>query len=458
MASFSPVIRRIGTQLFWLPFWLAGVAWRHAHIFRAHPMTQFVYSDMQGYYESALRWYTPGYAPNVGDAVYPPGAGYFFGFFHKFDPTWISLEWALFLLSCATPLCLGWIAWNLFGARVAGLTIIFASLYFPWVDFFAFFLSEALFIPATVCAFALTVLALLTRHRVLGFLPAIAAGLMFGLAASVKTVALSSAVLIGGVLLWWQWRRRVSGLYRTVGYAAIGLVPVLVAVSHRCTKANEGHFCLVSTNGPLTTIFGHLPWVRSITWVDSARGLTLGWGCPVSAQRRMFDQEYTFNFGPYDGKANMAKIVEIVRADPVQALALSFDQIANLFYGSIPWPSSHTKWTRWALESEQGFLFLGMIPALFQLRRRARGLFRLDPAAAPEILLSLPVVGLTLTCFLTQGDPRYRIPLDGFIMILASAEIAGWFGGRQQACRLPEFGQPRRGVPRALPDVTTAGP
>jgi hypothetical protein len=423
-----------------IPFWFGGVAWRYYHLFRAHPMTQYVYSDMQGYYESALRFFTPGYVQGMGDTIYPPGAAYFFGLLHKIDPSWAAAQWALFALSCAAPLIIGWTAWSLFGIQVASLSVILTSFYFPWVDFFAFFLSEAVFIPATIGAFALLVLALRTRHRYLGILPAIASGAMFGLAASVKTVALASAVLLGAMLLWWQWRRRVPGLYRVVGCVALGVLTVLVPVAHRCTKANEGRFCLVSNNGPLTTLFGHMPWIRSITWNDSTRGMRWGWGCPVSAQRSMFDRDVYFDFGPYDTKANYAKIVDVVRKDPVETLALSFDQICNLFYGTIPWPSSATKWTRLALETEQLFLFVALVPALFHLRSRARSVLTLSPSAAPEILLCLPILALVMTCFVTQGDPRYRIPIDGFIVVMASAEILRWFGVRDEPSWILSFG------------------
>jgi hypothetical protein len=371
------------------------------------------------------------------------------------DPSWITAQWALFVLSCAVPLVLGWTAWALFGIHVASLSVILTSFYFPWVDFFAFFLSEAAFIPATVGAFALLVLALRTRHRSAGILPGIASGTMFGLAASVKTVALASAALLALILLWWQWRRGVPRLYRVVGCLALGLLPVLLAVGHRCTKANEGHFCLVSNNGPLTTIFGHTPWVRSIAWNDSARGMRWGWGCPVSAQRVMFDRDLSFDFPPYDSKANFAKIVDLVRKDPLETLELSFDQVCNLFYGTIPWPSSATKWTRWALESEQLFLGVGIVPALFHLRARARSVLTLNPSAASEILLCVPIVALVVTCFLTQGDPRYRIPLDGFIIVLASAEILRWLGVRDQVSWLANVGNARTvALPRQVDGLT----
>jgi hypothetical protein len=439
---FSSSTLRAVLPAFAIPFWLGGVAWRYDHLFYAHPMTQYIYSDMQGYYESALRYVTPGFVPSIADTIYPPGTGYFFGLMHKLDPSWVAAQWALFTLSCAVPLILGWIASTLFGIRVASLTVILASVYFPFVDFFGFFLSEALFIPAMVGALALLILALRARHRVVAVLPAVASGTMFGLAASVKTVALASAALLVLVLVWWQWRGRLRGLYRIAGVMVLGTSAVLFAVSQRCTRANEGHFCLVSNNGPVAAIFGHTAWVRAITWRDSARGITLGWGCPVSAQRRMFDRDITFDFGAYDSKANTRKLVEIVRKDPLGSLALSFDQVCNLFYGSIPWPSSHTKWGQVALESEQLFLLICTLPALLHLRTRVGSVLRLNPTAAPEILLCLPILGVVMTCFVTQGDPRYRIPFDGFIMVLASAEILSWLGIRDEVSRFPNFTNP----------------
>ncbi len=328
MHSFSRATGSLRALVLWLavPVWIFGVAWRYDYLFHAHPMTQYVYSDMQGYYESALRYFAPRFVPGVTDTIYPPGTAYFFGLLHQIDPTWVTAQWTLLALSCGVPLVLGWIAWVLFGIRVAALTVIFSSLYFPFVDFFAFFLSEAVFIPATVLAMALLILALRTRHRLPGLLPAIAAGMMFGLAASLKTVALAPLTLVIAVLVYWRWRCRVKGLYRVVACLVIGVLPIVVVVSHRCTRANGGQFCLVSTNGPIAAIFGHTPWVRSITWKDPARGITYGWGCPVSAQRRMFDRDYTFDFGAYDAKTNTRKLIELVKKDPLESLAMSFDR------------------------------------------------------------------------------------------------------------------------------------
>lgn len=402
-------------------------------------MTKYIYSDMQGYYESAIRYFTPGFVPSIVDTIYPPGAGYFFGALHLLDPSWQLAQWTLFALSCAVPVVIGWIAWTLFGIHVASLSVMFASGYFPWVDHYAFFLSEAPFIPATVIAFALLVLAIRATQSWVRFVAALSSGTMFGLASSVKTVALATMVLLAVLLVWWRLRGHARGLYRVVLGLIVGVSPVLLALGHRCTKANEGHFCIVSNNGPVTTIFGHTAWVRSITWVDSARGLTYGWGCPVSAQRSMFNRDLTFPFGPYDNARNMHEIVRLVRTRPLETLALSYDQVCNLFYGTIPWPSSHSDWARLSLETEQLFLLFCMIPAVLRLRLKARPLLKLNPIAAPELLLCAPILALVMTCFVTQGDPRYRIPLDGFIMILASAEILSWFGIRDEGPPLPGF-------------------
>lgn len=447
----SSSTRRNLLPLLAVAFWLGGVAWRYDHLFHAHPMTQYVYSDMQAYYESALRYLAPGVVQGIADTIYPPGTGYVFALLHKMDPSWVAAQWTLLGLSCAVPLILGWIALTLFGIRVASLSVILASVYFPFVDLFAFFLSEALFIPAMVGAVALLILALRARRQRIAVLPALASGAIFGLATSFKTVALASMTLLLLVLVWWQWRGRVRGLYRIVGCVVLGALPVLLALGQRCTRVNEGHFCLVSNNGPIAALFGHTPWVKSITWKDSARRITLGWGCPVSAQRRMFDREITYDFGAYDSKENTRKLVEIVLKNPLESLALSFDQVCNLFYGSVPWPASHSKWGRSSLEFEQLFLLVCTLPALLHLRTRVRPLLRLNPIAAPEILLFLPVVGVVMTCFVTQGDPRYRVPFDGFIMVLASAEILSWFGVQDDGWRTSSFAD-------ALTDVRESTP
>ncbi len=41
-----------------------------------------------------------------------------------------------------------------------------------------------------------------------------------------------------------------------------------------------------------------------------------------------------------------------------------------------------------------------------------------------DLLMLLPVIGIVGLVFLTLGEPRYRTPFDGFLIILAAAFYA----------------------------------
>ncbi len=74
--------------------------------------------------------------------------------------------------------------------------------------------------------------------------------------------------------------------------------------------------------------------------------------------------------------------------------------------------------------SQYGFALFILLPALFALRRRAADVVRLRATAEAEILLIVPLAVSLAVSALTLGEPRYRIPCDGFLMILAARELA----------------------------------
>lgn len=432
--------------------WIAGAIWRYRYILIDHPMTSFVYSDMATYNYAAVHFLDPHFVPSIGDAFYPPGAGYFFAALFRIDPTWQVAKWVMFGLSCAAPLLIGWSAWMLFDVLVASLCVAILSLYFPWIDYFAFFLSEGPFIITNAIALALLIAALRRCGndgkgvRVIVALAAIGAGVMFGAAAAVKAQALAWYVLLTILLLFWRVVHRARGLFPVVAFMGLGIAPLLFALEHRCTKVNDGTRCLISTNGPMAMLHGHIARVRTTNWHDPVRNYTYSFTSPVAAQLTMHDRDISFEFGVYDTKAIMARMVEQVRTHPLETIALSFDQIFMMF-DTVPWPASHTNWYRAMVVSQQLFVVVMLFPGVLHLRSRWRAL-TLDPTFASELILLAILIGLTGSCALTQGDPRYRIPLDGFVAILASAEILRWFGGEPRS-RLAL----RRGLtkPPALP-------
>ncbi len=413
--------------------WLAlatfvfGVGWRVAHMVFFHPATHFIYSDMFGYHQQAVDWSRPTHL-NIVDTLYPPGAGLFYAAWHRLDPSDRLVGWVMALASSLVPLLVAVAARRLYGRNTSFVACILCALYFPFVDYFGFFLSEGPFIFFVYLSFASLAIAVTStgRHTQLA---ALTTGILLACAATIRTVGLAWGMGLIVLLLFWAWRGprelRRAGV-RVALLLGMGMLVVLMPVAARTAPSlNEGRFCAVSTNGPMNVVLGHVADVHTIRWDDRVRNTTFIFGSPVMTQLGA-KADISVPFGAYDGAANMRYARRLLADDPALFLWLSIDQAAFLFGGTIPWPSSHTPWRRAMILSQYAFYLTILLPALFTLRRRARALFRLDASARAELLLILPLVGAAVTSFMTLGEPRYRIPCDGLLMILAAREYVRW--------------------------------
>jgi hypothetical protein len=99
--------------------------------------------------------------------------------------------------------------------------------------------------------------------------------------------------------------------------------------------------------------------------------------------------------------------------------------VFDLFVGSVPWPSSATRFGGLANLFQQIYLVFILLPAAIYLWDHAGAALRMEPSAAGCALLVIPLLGLSMAAFLTIGEPRYRIPYDGFTIILAACVYAG---------------------------------
>jgi hypothetical protein len=403
-----------------------GVVWRWHHILFAHPLTDYVYSDMEVYFTAGTRFLDPRYQPTIADTLFPPGAGFFYALLHVIDPTWRFASFCMFVLSCTLPLLVAALARSLYGARAGLLSLAMASLYFPFIDFFAYFLAEGPFMVAGYSGLALVVATLHGRAR---SRPALAAATGFGLvlAAAIRVVALPWWLALVALCLVWRRRSGAPGLGAIAAAVLVGGLVLLLPLTLRCTRLDEGRLCLISTNGPMNVVLGHADDVWRVQWDDAQRNWHHEFTPSPSVQQGNH-QELKLDFGVYDGPANLRVALAMARAHPLVFLARSVDQVYNLFGGSVPWPSGFTPYRRTSIVFEQLAVVFLFLPAFLRLARRARALARLDLSAAPELLLCLPLVCQMAVSFATLGEPRYRMALDGFILILAAVEILTWIG------------------------------
>jgi hypothetical protein len=409
---------------------LAGLAWRAHHILFAHPAGDYVYSDMAGYHRAAELFLDPAYRQGIADSLFPPGAGYLFAALHRLDLRLGSgaaaTRAAMLAMSVALPLVLSALARVLYGRGAALLVLGMASLYFPFIDLFAWYLAEGPFMLAGSAAILVLVLAIRARRGAVALALGAASGALCAAAAAIKVVALAwlpAAVLL---LAAWAMARRGSGLLRIAAVFLVAGLALLAPLAVRCTRL-AGNFCAVSTNGPMNLVLGRAPPDAIVAWRDAAPGSRLGFSAPSEtplAER----PRLPLDFAAWDGPANLRYALAQARSRPLEFLGRSLAQVGRLFRPSVPWPSGATRWRRTSIVYERWALCFVVLPALVSLLRRARMLARLRPEAAPELLLLLPLACQIAAALVTIGEARHRIALDGFLAILAAVELLRWMG------------------------------
>ena len=406
---------------FALAAWVAGVAWRIVHIVYLHPATAFVYSDMQFYHNEALRWCS-GAPFGVKDMMHPPGTGLWYGMLCRLDASFRISHWCSALASCAVPLFIGALARLLYDRRVALIALSFASLYFPFIDFFALFISEGPFLFMVFPAFIALVLGL--RHSGWRMWAAlIAAGVGLGFCTMTRPVAMVWLLLVFLLLTIWHLRRAPKRWLVLVTGLGLGALAVLGPTAARCTRLNQGKFCIAGTMGPLNIVLGHVSDVRRVVWHDFHDGTYYFASSPVSFQNHS-SRELALPFAAEDGAANMAYARKLFTEHPGNFVWQSLRELGFLIVGNFPWPTYETAWRIPGMIAEYLFWLLVMLPALVTLALKARPLLRLAPEAEAEALLLLPLIGSMAVSFLTVGETRYRVACDGFLMIVAAAAWA----------------------------------
>lgn len=335
----------------------------------------------------------------------------------------------MFVFSAAIPLLVAGIGYKLFNKRVAAIGLILASLYPGFVVYSGFLLSE---IPATfflLLSFWLLSLAIKNKEKNMQLLLAAAAGLAFGAAAAVRSTVLLSGLLAGLLLLFFA--RQNRRIYLLLLAASGTVILFLVPLTARCSLL-DNQFCLISSNGPLGILQGHYGTVGHFGFEDKSLKAYYEFGNPTTLQAGNEDWK-TFQFGPYDQRAANQAAFGWIGAHPAQALWDSTKHIRDLYWGSVPWPPSNTTDRRLIIASERLFKLLVLLPAvIYSLALVSRSFRRKIKDYRYDLLLIVPILGIMLTVFITVAEPRYRLPFDGFFILLAARGYDYWFYKRSK--------------------------
>lgn len=416
-------------RLVWA-FWIGGGLLRLVYLLSIHPPQQHVYSDMAGYLNRALAL-IGGHVEGIADSLYPPGASYLFAALLKHDPAGGLVVITQWLLSLATMAGLWQLGRRLYGNAIAVLVLAIVALYLPLFHYAGLYLAENPFTCALVWAYVLLLRAIDAPVPASTALWALAAGLVAGIAASMKSTILLPVLVTGVLVLIWLRVQRRRGALTLVFGVGLGLATVLLPLAERCTRLAEGHFCLISTNTAMNTLMGHAGPKAEFRWHDAQRQIVFSFTSP-SASLRGYRERVDLPFGAYDVPANLAEVRSRIAADPQMAVDTSLRNVADLFVGRDFWPAAHYRNRNWGRAFQNFYKWVLLPLALLWLIWRAPRMLRMTRDSLSEWLLLAPMLGLLATAFISLGEVRFRIPFDGFVIILAAQALLALLDRQQR--------------------------
>jgi hypothetical protein len=400
--------------------YLIGVALRYQFICVLNRPSdpENILGDCAWYVNVAVNFFNPDYVQTIYDTLYPPGAPLYYAILRLIDPSMRLLDLTQWTLASLVPIILGYTAYRLFSKNNALYVLIFTSLYFPLWEYFGYFLSEGPFLFTMVLSFLLLVLSLQSKSKKAMILWGFFSGLILGASASCKSAALFSALLAVIALLFMARKNKLK-VWPSLTAATVGLIIVLIPLSIRATRLNEGNFLLIANDAPRTFLLGHQGRIGMIWFFDAKRNYQQNLINPTAPQHG-YTTEKTYQFGPYEPGPNYATGWNWSKENPGEALLLSIEHVFDLFAIALPWPGSFRTYQRWTIFFNEVFLVLILFPALYHLIRSRQKIYQADEHYIGDAMLAAATVSIYILAFFFVGEGRYRIQYDSFMIILAS--------------------------------------
>lgn len=406
---------------------ISGVVLRADHVLRRHRPQDFVYSDMEFYLRAARRLAEDTYPLGPQDLTHPLAFPALLAKLLTLDPSLALASHVQLAVSILVPLAAGLLGATAFGRRTGLAMVAFASLYWPFIDYGGYFLSEVHFIFWLALAFAGLLGAKRASTPLKAGAASVAAGFALSIASAFKAVAIPAALCFFAVdalaSLLARGTPGATGLIEKLkGVILRGTVtvlctlPVLAPLARICTQANAEQFCVTGNKAGADFLLGHYGRIGAIHWNDNFE-----FGSP-GAYLRHYTEVSQVPFAMTDNPANAAEAWRWIREHPRDSLILSLDHVYDAFFGVAAWPSYATRGWREAHLSQYAFLLFLFLPTTFVCERLLRRGLRVALASRSALVLS-PVVALAVTVAIATGEVRYRIPFDLFFMVMVCAWI-----------------------------------
>jgi 4-amino-4-deoxy-L-arabinose transferase-like glycosyltransferase len=316
---------------------------------------------------------------------------------------------------------IGLVAMQVWGAVVALVAMALSAIYVPLVTMSGTIMSEPLFDVFMLGSLSAVLAHRRSAHRLRW---ALLAGLLVG--AAILTRANALILLVPLVAAVWVGRPRLS-LRALAGPAVLVAMAVLVVTPWTVRNAHKLHHFV-----PISTQLGS---ALAGTYNDSARLDTVN---PASWRSLRRVPSYQDLMGNY-ARTNEAVLERELRHRAERYALRHPLYVAEVAYwttrrcldlGGLTW-AKHTASTvsidpTWALRGVYGFWLFGLLAIAGAFTRAAR--------RAPWFVWAFPALMYLSVVFLVIETPRYRTPLDPFLLMLAALAVVA-AGRRVRAAR-----------------------
>lgn len=425
------VLRHPAVGVFFV--YLLGIGLRVDYTLYRHRPESYVSSDMSLYVSLANRLRSSTEPLQPWDVTHPLGYPVLLSFLTGHGGSLARATHFQLVVSCLLPLALGLLGTAAFAWRTGLAAVAVASVYFPFIEYGALFLSEIHFIFWLTLAFAAFLAAIEARRRGVSLLFAAAGGFALSLATALKSVALPAAVaffLCEGLARLLDrrpgrrsWPARLGAWLAGGAVAALAALPVLAKLARVCTRANRGRFCVTGNKVGSDFLLGHYGRIADMAWAPE-NGVWFQFGSP-SAYLHHYGTTAHVPFPMTDNAANSAEAWRWIHAHPLDAITLSLEHVYDTFFGAAMWPTFNDAFWPYAYLAQYAFVLFLFIPVALAcaaiLRKRGLRAFLQSRTA----LLLAPVGALAFTVAVATGEVRYRVPFDIFFIAIACAFAAG---------------------------------
>lgn len=337
----------------------------------------------------------PGAGGSRGPSAYfPPAYPYFLAAVHVISPSIGAARIAQALLGTATVALVGLIALECFGEVIALIALIIAAAYPVMIELSATLVAENLLV---VLSLAAVWAVLRARRSSRPYAWAAAGGLLIGLAALTHENAL--VLLIGALAL----RRTPKAALLLLVVTAFTIVPWTVRnaiVLHRFVPiSDETGITLAGTYNPVSAHDAHLPY---------------GWRLYLYGEPHHRLSEPALN-----GRLT-SRALHYIGQHPLAPIQVAFHNTRRMFEleGSIAWKTSAA-----SIDLPRATAEVGVISFWLLCLLALAGAFTQAARRAPRWLWLVPLLYALSIVFVNVETPRFRLPIDPFLILLAACAV-----------------------------------